>query len=63
MKDFGSLAQGSRYYKHSELLMTSVVLGFVLKALDAMNESRLWLILMTLGHELKVVNEMSFPCL
>ena len=43
--------------------MTSVVLGFVLKALDVMNDSRLWLILMTLGHELKVVNEMSFPCL
>ena len=56
MKDFGSLAQGSRYYKHSGLLMTSVVLGFVLKALDAMNDSRLWFILMTLGRELKALD-------
>ena len=36
--------------------MTSVVLGFVLKALDVMNDSRLWLILMTLGRELKALD-------
>ena len=43
MKGSRSVAQGSRCYEHLGLLMTSVILGHVLKALDAINDSRVWL--------------------
>ena len=35
MKDFGSLTEGSKFFEHSGLLMTQVILGLVLNALDA----------------------------
>ena len=33
--------------------------GYELKALNAMNYSRLWLTRMTLGHELRALNAMN----
>ena len=39
--------------------MTWKILGHGLRALDAMNSLRLWMIYATLGHELKVIDSLN----
>ena len=41
------------------LLMTLTILGCVLRALDVMNNSRLWMICSTPGHELKPMDALN----
>ena len=54
MKDSGSRAQGFKYYE--KLLIT---LSRELKALDALNNSRLWMTWVTPGHEPMALDAMK----
>ena len=59
IKDSGSWAQATRFYDYLRAVENMNNLGFVLKALDAMNNSRLWLTWMTQGPELKGLDGMD----
>ena len=54
-----SYAQGSRCYEQLWVLDVYMTLGRELKALDAMNSSRFWMICRTLGRELKALVAMN----
>ena len=61
MNDFRLWAQGSKYYEQLRGLdKMNELLSYVLKPLDSMNNSGLWMTWTTLGHErLRVVVDMN----
>ena len=59
MNDFRLWAQGFRCYKKSGLGMTWMTQGYLLRALNVMNISRLWWTSTNLGHELRTLDAIN----
>ena len=59
MNDYELWAQAFRFYEHLKDVDDMKTLGLKLKAIDAMNNARLWLRWTTIGHELKALHVMN----